>query len=333
MTENHEMLLNDLRSLAKGFNRSLVVGMLFVIIGHFYVVEPYFKYIAQKNILTEMLNEKEPLLRDMSKRQMEMANVMEKANLSFRKTENDIYDFPNQLRKALPKIKEVFEGGNGNIVVQSASAENIDDMYIPSNIKNYGDAVRWYISEWLDRTTVSLEKQAIIPLAEQLKGAAFFPDDKSRVAVYNFRQNINAYFGSVNPDFWKDYYGGKIPFAAGLREVVKDSFKPMQERFQVGNSQMRNKIEALKANMDNAQEAIILHDVNLTKLSKRLESLESPIGKLPIELKDFIMLFPLILAGLIFNMALVLKRCCRKRRLLWKELEQKSEGNNKQNVW
>jgi len=42
MTENHEILLNDLRSLAKGFNRSLVVGMLFVFLGHFYVVEPYF---------------------------------------------------------------------------------------------------------------------------------------------------------------------------------------------------------------------------------------------------------------------------------------------------
>ena len=65
----------------------------------------------------------------------------------------------------------------------------------------------------------------------------------------------------------------------------------MQERFQVGNSQIRKKIEGLKADTDNAQEAIILHDANLTKLSKRLESLESPIGKLPVELKDFIMPF------------------------------------------
>ena len=43
-----DVILNDLQSNKKNVNRLLSLGILFALIGHFYVIEPYFQYKKQE---------------------------------------------------------------------------------------------------------------------------------------------------------------------------------------------------------------------------------------------------------------------------------------------
>jgi len=56
MKQLFEIIFTDFRSSKKNVNRLLSVGILFAIVGHFYVVEPYFQYKIQENNATKALD-------------------------------------------------------------------------------------------------------------------------------------------------------------------------------------------------------------------------------------------------------------------------------------
>jgi len=56
MEQLFEIIFTDFRSSKKNVNRLLSVGILFAIVGHFYVVEPYFQYKIQENNATKALD-------------------------------------------------------------------------------------------------------------------------------------------------------------------------------------------------------------------------------------------------------------------------------------
>jgi hypothetical protein len=54
-----EVIFTDFRTSKKNVNRLVSVGILFVLVGHFYVVERYFQYRTQEHMQKEALREKE----------------------------------------------------------------------------------------------------------------------------------------------------------------------------------------------------------------------------------------------------------------------------------
>jgi hypothetical protein len=54
MAQLFDVIFTDLRSSKKSVNRLLSLGVLFALVGHFYVVEPYFHFKVQELELLEL---------------------------------------------------------------------------------------------------------------------------------------------------------------------------------------------------------------------------------------------------------------------------------------
>ena len=56
MTQFFDIIFEDLRSSKRSVNRLLSIGILFALLGHFFVVEPYFQYIIRASFSQERMN-------------------------------------------------------------------------------------------------------------------------------------------------------------------------------------------------------------------------------------------------------------------------------------
>ncbi|MCF6149429.1 MAG: hypothetical protein E3K37_12315 [Candidatus Kuenenia sp.] len=112
MPQLYDILFNDLRSGKNKVNRLLGAGILFALIAHFYVVEPYFEYKDQEPRLKKALDEKKIHFDQISGQSERIANLSQDIKASQTTIENKIKDFPQHLRGILSDIWKVFLSGS-----------------------------------------------------------------------------------------------------------------------------------------------------------------------------------------------------------------------------
>lgn len=108
MPQLFDVLFDDLRSSKKHVNRLLGAGLLFALIAHFYVVEPYFEYKKQEPRLKKSLDNKKIQFDQLSDQSEHITNLSQNIKANQTTIENKIKDFPQHLRGILSDIWKVF---------------------------------------------------------------------------------------------------------------------------------------------------------------------------------------------------------------------------------
>ncbi|GAN33291.1 MAG: hypothetical protein DYG83_02885 [Candidatus Brocadia sp. AMX2] len=108
MPQLFDVIFDDLRSCKKHVNRLLGAGLLFALIAHFYVVEPYFEYKEQEPRLKKSLDEKKLQFDQLSGQSERITNLSKNIKTNQTTIENKIRDFPQHLRGILSDLWNVF---------------------------------------------------------------------------------------------------------------------------------------------------------------------------------------------------------------------------------
>lgn len=290
MDEFLKILLNDLKQTRSNLSRYLTVGLIFAFFGQFYVIEPYYSLKNQEKAVEEMVlslsSEKNTLLEEKRKAK-EKIKIIKNINET---TKEEIGKLPDELRNAIYEIRRQLENPDSSSTVQSRR------LMLPQNIKSLEDGVRWYISNWSEKLIKNIKKE--IDESSDL----FDSKEKEEIEKLSsvIKKNIDFYIKNINPDFWRAYQG-KISFAQGLKGVISDSFSPLFEKLSEKERDIDKNINNLSYKIKKLEESKEKIQKEKELLKKRLSSIESPIGKLPVNLTDFIKTFPVLvfIAGVV----------------------------------
>jgi len=277
-------LLNDLKQTKNNLNRFIAVGLIFSFFGQFYIIEPYYSLKKQEKSvekeISKLNSKKKALIEEKRKSEIRIKKIKKITET----TKREINKLPDQLRDAIYQIRKKLENGN------SFSVEQTKRITLPENIKNLEEGVRWYISKWSENLIKNLQRE--IDKSSDL----FDPTEKEKIKNLSAKINkeINLYIKNINPEFWRAYQN-KISFAEGLKGVISDQFSPFFEELSGKKENITKSIKDYELEIKNLMEhkEKIQKEKNLLK--KRLSSIESPIGKLPINLTDFIKTFPVLI--------------------------------------
>ncbi len=292
MKDLFEIVLNDLLEIKKKLNKTVFIGLIFSIFGYLYVIEPYFLYKKQEIILAKQIAQKEAEIKKLTNKLQNLELERKRIDISLEQIKTKIKRFPNELRQSLREIEKSINSQNQDISIQQSFP--ISKIQIPPNIKTFEGAVQWYISNWFNKLILELENNVIEPA---LKIST--ENEKDKEELKNLSQEaikkVNNYIKSIDPNFWKSYAFGKVPVARGLEKTVLNSIKPIEIKIKEITKNLSSKIKKQKMIIKNLEEKN--KEINKQKeiLKQRLNSIESPIGKLPINLTDFIKTFPLLL--------------------------------------
>ncbi len=293
MKDLFEILKNDLLDTKKKLNKTIFIGLIFAIFGYLYVIEPYFLYKKQEIILNKQVSEKKLEIENLTQKLKKLELTKKGINNSLYKIKRDINSFPDQLRWVLKEIRKSLNSQSSNFTMQQSAP--VSKIQLPPNIKNFEDAVQWYIENWFGKLINDLQKEVIKPA---LKISTENQKDKKELEKLSQEaiQKVKSYIKSVDPNFWRNYEFGKVPVARGLEKTVLKAIKPIEIKIKEISKNLNIKINEQKTTIGNLEQKIKEIDEQKAILKKRLNSIESPIGKLPINLTDFIKTFPILLA-------------------------------------
>lgn len=317
MVQLFDLILKEIQAVEKNFNRLVTAGLLFIVFGHFYVIEPYFQYIKEEKTTTIELKDREIEMQRLSGRLARLETAKQEVDAALKDIEKRIQLFPDHLRETLPDIqmsmdvrKASSDPSHEPIWIQQAPPPQ-PFRIIPLEIQTFEEGVKWYANKWFSQIIKELKERVIEP-ALKIETAAE-ADFKNRLSSLsgNAVKEITKYVNNINPEFWRSYSGGKVPVARGLYEVVDKSMQPIYREIirlmDTINTNITKQREGLSALKDVIKEI----QGRENTLESRLKSLESPIGKIPVGLTDFIRLFPVILVVLIVIMTIYLHKCRR----------------------
>ncbi|MFO0795712.1 MAG: hypothetical protein U0586_16805 [Candidatus Brocadiaceae bacterium] len=108
MPQLYDVLFDDLRSSKKSVNRLLSAGLLFALIAHFYVVEPYFEYRKEEPSLKIKLDEKKKQYDQLLEQSERITNLSQNIRTNQTDFEKRIKEFPQHLRGILSDLGNVF---------------------------------------------------------------------------------------------------------------------------------------------------------------------------------------------------------------------------------
>ena len=290
MDEFLKSLLNDLKQSRNNLSRYITAGFIFAFLGHFYVIEPYYSLKNQEKAVEEKvlgLSSKKNALFEEKRKAKEK---IKKIKYITETTKRKIDKLPEELRNAIYEIRRQLENPDSFSAVQSRR------LILPQNIKSLEDGVRWYISNWSEKLIKNIKKE--------IDESSNLFDSKEKAEIEKLsaeiKKSIDFYIKNINPDFWRAYQG-KISFAQGLKGVISDSFSPLFEKLSEKEKDIDKNINNLSYKIEKLEESKEKIQKEKELLRKRLSSIESPIGKLPVNLTDFIKTFPVLvfLAGIV----------------------------------
>ena len=290
MDEILKSLLNDLKQSRNNLSRYITAGFIFAFFGQFYVIEPYFSLKNQEKVVEEKVlnlsSKKNTLLEEKRKAKEKIKTIKNITETTKRKIDK----LPDELRNAIYEIRRQLENPDSSSAVQSRR------LMLPQNIKSLEDGVRWYVSNWSEKLIKNIKKE--------IDESSNLFDSKEKAEIEKLsaeiKKSINFYIKNINPDFWRAYQG-KISFAHGLKGVISDSFSPLFEKLSEKEKDIDKNINNLSYKIEKLEESKEKIQKEKELLRKRLSSIESPIGKLPVNLTDFIKTFPVLvfLAGIV----------------------------------
>ncbi|GAB61872.1 MAG: hypothetical protein DWB56_08205 [Candidatus Jettenia sp.] len=108
MQQLSDILFDDLRSNKTKMNRLFGAGLLFALIAHFYVVEPYFEYKKQEPRLKKSLDNKKIKFDQLSGQSEHITKLSQDIKTNQANIKDKIKNFPQHLRGILSDIWKVF---------------------------------------------------------------------------------------------------------------------------------------------------------------------------------------------------------------------------------
>lgn len=318
-----DIILKDIQETTKSFDRIVTAGLLFALLGHLYVVEPYFLYKEGGRAIASELQERQDEVQGLLDQLARLEATQKGIDQALRDIKNRIRSFPDHLREMLPEIQRNLSGGSPyhesqqippypfqeNAPYQQALSHSLETILaFPPEVKTFDEGVRWYTNSWFSQTIEELKERVIDPTSRIEMAVDSGLKDRLSSLSRDAIKKVTNYVHNIDPNFWHSYSGGKVPVAMGLYEVVDESMQPLygevtrlMEKFNTVIKEKKNTISELK---------IVIEEIKgrETILESRLKSLESPIGKIPVGLTDFIKLFPLLMVILIVVMTIYLRR-------------------------
>jgi predicted nuclease with TOPRIM domain len=337
-----DVLFDDLRSCKNKVNRLLGAGILFALIAHFYVIEPYFEYKEQEPKLKKSLEEKKFQFDQLTGQSERMINLGQNIRTSQANIENKIKSFPQHLREILSDLWNVFHSDSSSNTsgqsthaqrsapvqqsidtqqlfanmppnVQQSVSVKIGEFFLPSDITTFNDGVHWYIETWFHEVLSDIRKEIEEPIMQAKITSDMVGDIDLQKITQQGIMDIQRYIDRVekeNPNFWKSYSGpmGKVDVAQELRHEVKKSFGLLTEKTDVLVGRLKEAVRAQKEELDKMNNDMTKLQEGKDKLDSRLSSLESPFGRIPAELPDLIKVFPILMAGLLVSVTTTLQK-------------------------
>jgi len=323
-----DVMLNDYRVSIKEINRLFLVGLLFALASHFYVIEPYFQLKSKEQSLQNSLPAMEQSLNVIMRDEAKISEAKQSVAAALQQIRDNLLQFPDQLRDVLPDIQSALNLRGSPAPGQPAVAAPDLPPYaqfnqqqymqqalpgstitLPGEINSFEAAVNWYVNDWFARLLAELENRVVKPVIDlDSAGSTNGARDLHEIctnAVDAVKKHINA----IDPDFWHSYggRGGKVDVASGIRDNIESAFAPLEnkvfELLEETNRQRQSqeeKLAMLNMTISDTREKI-------TFLSDRLKAIESPFGPLPLRMTDLIKLFPFLLVALAVKLAFVMR--------------------------
>lgn len=324
MTNLQTILLDELIALKKHVNRLLAMGILFIVMAQFFIVIPYFQYQQEEKKLLLKWNKNTEHLKISKQKLAKVNNVDMQIKSVLKEVKRDIQNFPQELRKMLPKINKEFSTSNNSEtrILSQQTQQYRTSPILPSEIQTFEEGVNWYTKDRLNSIAKKLKESIVIPLNNL---NMFSKNKKIEDLFQKSDSDISFYITKINPEFWHTYTG-KGHMAQNFSNVISTSFKPIF-------TEITNAQKKLTARKNLKQNEYTSFEVAMKKLKKlksnlknRLKVLESPIGKLPVGLIDFIKIFPIIVVIFILMLTLNVSRSSYLHQKLNQniELEKKS---------
>ncbi len=328
-----DVLFDDLKSSKKNINRILSAGLFFAFIAHFYVVEPYFEYKEQEILLGKLLVAKKEAYDGAIVRLNDIENLNEKIKNTLKKVKDEIEEFPVHLRGILPEIDSALNIKKSFDKKKQFKPPMINGEPLPSGVTEFEPAVQWYVNKWFDTLVKDLEEGIIAPVKQ-----AKFPlnvnemTDLGEIAD-EAKKMVQEYLDTVPSDFWRNFSrssdntSSKEETADGLEKVVKGPFGSVEKRILSLVKAAQVIVNEEKDRMEGNNKKLKACSDLKTKLDSRIDSIDSPFGKIPADTADLIKLFPLLLAGLLITVTVALQMSNRLRISFWQELKKNRKDN------
>lgn len=280
MPQLFDVIFSDLRSSKKSVNRLLSIGILFALLGHFFVVEPYFPYKEQEHEQTKLRDNVKAI-------RQSILNTLDAI-------EFQIETYPAHLGQVRQKIYDVIWSE------PSSEPLPVGKITIPANT-TFKDGMRYYVENWFSNLLDKLNNGIVIKVSELESGneglEAFNHEIEAKRAMERFKVGLDR-LETDNPEILTDYEGNKGDEAtAMLQQNLEAAFAPV--KFNVSG--------LLKRTEDRLTEI----NEGINELEARIGTLESPLGPIPVGLTDFVILFPLVIVTLVVMVTVALHKSCR----------------------
>jgi chaperonin cofactor prefoldin len=308
MPQLFDVLFDDLRGSNRNVNRLMSAGIIFVLLCHFYVVEPYFRSKADeragRTTLENVLKEQKALSNQLQEAKQVSSDVRE----ALSRIQGDIEAYPRHLRDRLKEIHRAVSTEADQTRQAPPSTIQIGDFRMPSQIKSVEEGALWYIEAWFNALVADLEKTVVDPIvALKIEGDGRASSAHEKLAS-EAMDELRAYLDTVDPEFWRSYEGGKRPVARDIQRIVSDSFAPVEKEVNDLLARTEQDIRQHKMTSKRLRDRLSEIKEETRALEERLQSLESPVGRLPLDLRDLIVLFPLLITLLIVMVAAAIRR-------------------------
>lgn len=326
MGQFFNIYLDDFRAAVKHFNRFLNIGLIFVLFGHLYIVEPYFRYKTMKTDASRKLEQLKPATDKLKKQLKEIRETRQGIRKSLTTIINDMNEFPMQLRGLIPEIKNEWgrisvSTSTGMTTVQNIRGDKpgivIEGIPIPADIDE--DPVGFFAKKWFGNTLEELEKEIIAPAVKLQKNLAMDAKDELIPLGKTARENVHLFIEHLDPLFWLNYEG-KTDAARDFQWEIKKSFDPLVKKVSELLKQVETKVGKQEKEVEAKETEIASLEESMKTLVSRIKAIESPVGGIPLDLSDFIRLFPLMVVILVMMLAAQLKKCKTISTALSKEI-------------
>lgn len=322
-----DVILNDYRSSIKEINRLFLVGLFFALAAHFYVVEPYFQLKIREQSLQNSLPAMAQSINVLSQEAAKINEAKQSAAAALQEIREDLRQFPDQLRGALPDLQRALDLRDNPLAGQFPHAPDIPQygqyaqqqymqqklpgstITLPAEITSFAAAVNWYVSNRFAELLAELETRVVRPVSALDSAGTNGAKDLNEIcknAVDAVKKNIAA----IDPDFWHSYggSGGKVDVAAGIRDNIESSFAPLENRVRELLEEINRQRRSQEEQLAGLTRSIADTRARITLLSDRLKAIESPFGPLPLRLTDLIKLFPFLLVALAVKLAFAMRQ-------------------------
>src|SRR5258705_196114 len=166
MQDLFDILLSDLRDSVVQFNRLLWAGLLFALGCHFYVVEPYFRYKADRQRASRQIVEKTSDRDELTNELSRIEGPIHTVHETLASVRAKVSGYPDHLRARLPEIRDAVQRGSSLNVGQQQGPARVGNFPVPLAVTNFEAGVRWYVEAWFQSLTSDLEQGVALPLSK-----------------------------------------------------------------------------------------------------------------------------------------------------------------------